>query len=111
MREASRAPYLPESIVHRKKMGFPVPYESWLRERYAPRIEAMLTEPRALDRGWFTREGLSDLFATHRSGRVNLSRQIWALWGLEQWARIFLDGERPADWLHPATRATAVSIP
>lgn len=90
------AGYLPSTILHRPKKGFPVPYESWLRDRFAPGIEAMLLEPRALDRGWFQRDAITELFAEHRSGRRNLSRQIWSLWGLELWARIFVDGERPS---------------
>ena len=84
---------LPASIVERKKMGFPVPWEQWLRDDYLPSIEAMLLEPRALDRGWFTREAVRSLIAEHRDGRRNLSRQIWALWGLETWARSFLDND------------------
>ncbi len=87
--------YLPESIRNRKKMGFPVPYESWLRERFAPSIEALLLSERALDRGWWQREPVRAMFESHHRGTENLSRQIWALWGLEVWARIFLDGERP----------------
>lgn len=98
------AEYLPESIRHRRKMGFPVPYEAWLHEGFAPRIEHLLLDDRALSRGWFTREGIADVFAQHRAGRRNCSRQIWALWGLELWARIFLDGERPADWSEPRAR-------
>jgi asparagine synthase (glutamine-hydrolysing) len=88
--------YLPASIRHRPKKGFPVPYESWLRERFAPGIESLLLEPRALDRGWIQPAAIRALFAEHRSGRRNFSRQIWSLWGLELWARMFLDGERPS---------------
>jgi asparagine synthase (glutamine-hydrolysing) len=82
---------LPDSIVDRKKMGFPVPWDLWLRESFLPRIEAMLLEERSLDRGWLTREAVSAIVADHRSGRHNYSRQLWSLWGLETWARTFLD--------------------
>ena len=85
---------LPDSIIYRKKMGFPVPWEQWLRESLLPAIESMLLEERALDRGWITAEGVRSIVAEHRSGRTNLSRQLWTLWGLETWARVFLDGER-----------------
>lgn len=101
--------YLPASIRHRKKMGFPVPYESWLRERFAPRIEALLVSDRALDRGWWRREAVRSVFAEHREGKRNLSRQVWALWGLELWARLFLDGERPATPLPSVPSARAVA--
>jgi asparagine synthase (glutamine-hydrolysing) len=82
---------LPDSILHRKKMGFPVPWDLWLRESFLPRIETMLLEDRSLDRGWLTREAVGAIVADHRSGRRNYSRQLWSLWGLETWARTFLD--------------------
>jgi asparagine synthase (glutamine-hydrolysing) len=85
---------LPASIIHRKKMGFPVPWEQWLNESYLPSIEGMLLSDRAIDRGWIAPEGVKALLAGHRSGHRNLSRQIWSLWGLETWARLFLDRDQ-----------------
>ena len=75
-------------------MGFPVPWELWLRESFLTRIGPMLLDERALDRGWFQPAAVRALVDDHRSGRRNLSRQLWALWGLEVWARVFLDGDR-----------------
>ena len=89
------AGYLPDSILHRKKMGFPVPYEEWLRERFWPDIERTLLSEAAADRGWFRVEAIRSLLDEHRTGRANHARQIWTLWGLELWAGIFLDGQRP----------------
>jgi asparagine synthase (glutamine-hydrolysing) len=85
---------LPDSIIYRKKMGFPVPWEQWLRESLLSRVEADLLAERALDRGWITAEGVRSILAEHRSGRTNLARQLWTMWGLEIWARMFLDGDR-----------------
>jgi asparagine synthase (glutamine-hydrolysing) len=75
-------------------MGFPVPWESWLRESLLGPIEGRLLEDRALDRGWLRADAVRDLVTRHRNGRMNAARQIWALWGLELWARLFLDGDR-----------------
>jgi asparagine synthase (glutamine-hydrolysing) len=102
--KAALAEYLPASIRHRPKQGFPVPWNEWLNERFAPRIERLLLEPRTADRGWIDPSAVRRLFETHRSGRVNMSRQIWTLWGLELWARGFLDGEPP-----PGSRQSATS--
>jgi asparagine synthase (glutamine-hydrolysing) len=103
------APYLPDRIRHRRKMGFPVPYERWLDERFAPEIEALLLDDRARAREWIRPDAIREIFTAHRGGHVNLSRQIWSLWGLELWARAFLDGERPAAGTpHDVRRAGAV---
>jgi asparagine synthase (glutamine-hydrolysing) len=82
---------LPPSIVQRKKMGFPVPWEQWLNESYLPEIESTLLSERSLDRRWLSREGVRTLLDEHRAGRRSMARQIWTLWGLEVWARGFLD--------------------
>ena len=102
--------YLPASILHRPKKGFPVPWEAWLNEDFAPRIEKLLFETRALDRGWFEPAALREVFDTHRTGKVNRARQIWALWGLETWARIFLDGEVPQETAPASSRSGAAQL-
>jgi asparagine synthase (glutamine-hydrolysing) len=86
---------LPASILTRKKMGFPVPWEEWLRESLLTKVEGLLLEERSLDRGWITAAGVRSIVNEHRSGRRNLSRQLWALHGLETWARVFIDQSQP----------------
>jgi asparagine synthase (glutamine-hydrolysing) len=101
------AGYLPHGILHRPKKGFPVPFDSWLRERFLPHVAALVTGERARGRGWFDPTVVSTLVEAHRAGRQNAARQIWNLFGLELWARIFLDGER--GWLTaPAEQWTDV---
>jgi asparagine synthase (glutamine-hydrolysing) len=70
---------LPDSILHRKKMGFPVPWDAWLRESLLGPIERVLLADRALDRGWLRAEAIRTLLEDHRQGRMNAARQIWAL--------------------------------
>ena len=86
---------LPPSIRLRRKMGFPVPFEEWLRERYLPHVRHLLLSERFLERGWLQPAAVKSIFDQHASGRMNHTRQIWALWGLELWAQIFLDRELP----------------
>ena len=90
----SLAGMLPDSIINRPKEGFPVPFDSWLRERCSLPLSPCSSRSARFDCGWITAEGVRSIVAEHRSGRTNLSRQLWTLWGLETWARAFLDGER-----------------
>jgi asparagine synthase (glutamine-hydrolysing) len=85
---------LPRSIVYRKKMGFPTPWSRWLETRLDT-LEAMLVEPRTLNRGLFRRDAIENLFAEHRAGRRDHGDRIWRLLNLEIWHRVFIDGERP----------------
>jgi asparagine synthase (glutamine-hydrolysing) len=102
LKRAARA-HLPPEIIARRKRGFPVPFDEWLRVKYAAEVRGLLLSDRALARGWFQPERLASLVEAHLTGRHNSSRQVWSLLTLELWARIFLDGDRgwresPAAW-------------
>ena len=87
------AAYLPDHIVNRPKEGFPVPFDTWLRERFLNHARGVLLGPRARARGWFQPMALQTLLDDHQAGRHDSSRQIWSVLGLELWAQIFLDGD------------------
>src|SRR5207302_10274200 len=83
---------LPRSIVYRKKMGFPTPWEYWLRGQQLNELERMLLEPRSVQRGLFKPEVVKRLFAEHRANQRDHGNRIWRLLNLEIWQRVFIDG-------------------
>jgi asparagine synthase (glutamine-hydrolysing) len=87
---------LPHSIVHRRKMGFPTPWAQWLAGPQLDSLEAMLLEPRTLERGLLQGAAVRRLFAEHRQGRRDNGDRIWRLLNFEIWMRVFLDGEVPS---------------
>jgi asparagine synthase (glutamine-hydrolysing) len=84
---------LPHSIVYRKKMGFPTPWEHWLDGPELEDLESMLLQTRTIERGLIERDKVKRLFAEHRLGRRDNGNRIWRLLNLEIWQRIFIDGE------------------
>jgi asparagine synthase (glutamine-hydrolysing) len=86
---------LPQSIIDRKKAGFPTPWSYWLEGPQLGDLEHMLLEPRSLERGLFKPEVMKRLFAQHRAGRADHGNRIWRLLNLELWQRVFIDGEMP----------------
>ena len=84
---------LPCSIVYRKKMGFPTPWEYWLAERLLDDPEPMLLEPRSTEWGLFCVEEIQRLFAEHRSKTRRHGNHILGLLNLEIWLRVMIDGE------------------
>ena len=96
LREALR-PLVPREILQRRKLGFPVPFGRWARERFAADIRSTILGPRALQRGIFDRVLLERLVGEHETGAANHTDRLWLLLNLELWQRIFLDGEDPAD--------------
>jgi asparagine synthase (glutamine-hydrolysing) len=86
---------LPHSIIYRKKMGFPTPWERWLKGAQLDAIERMLLAPRSMDRGLFRRQAVERIFAEHRNVTRDHSNRIWRLLNLEIWQRIFFEGDAP----------------
>ena len=82
---------LPEPILTRSKMGFPVPLGTWFRSTFQPIIQEYVLGERALSRGIFNREYVQKLVAEHEAG-ANHSERLWMLVNFEMWQRQFLDG-------------------
>lgn len=97
---------LPEEILARKKMGFPVPVGAWLRGEFTGLLDDLVTGDRALARGLFAPDALRGIVAAHRAGTGGHAERLWALVNLEVWQRIFLDGE-PVEQVLPVPGAAA----
>ena len=83
---------LPDEILERPKMGFPVPLGKWLRGPFRHLVDDYLFSERSLGRGIFNEQALRQLVAAHDRGEDHASR-IFRLINLEIWHRIFVDGE------------------
>jgi asparagine synthase (glutamine-hydrolysing) len=84
---------LPKSIVYRKKMGFPTPWEFWLQGQTLDDTGRILREPRSLERGLFRPDAVRRIFAEHRANVRDHANRIWRLLNLELWMRVMIDGE------------------
>ena len=84
---------LPRSIVYRKKMGFPTPWEYWLSGPLLDDLERMLLDPRSIERGFFRPEAIKQIFAEHRNRSRDHGNRIWRLLNFETWYRIMFEGE------------------
>lgn len=82
---------LPESIIHRRKMGFPTPLDTWMLGPQLETLEKMLLSPRTVGRGLFRPEAVRRLFVEHRANRRDHSDRIWRLLNLEIWQRVFFE--------------------
>jgi asparagine synthase (glutamine-hydrolysing) len=100
------ADLLPEAIMSRKKMGFPTPWEYWLKGPQLEVLEQLLLEPRTLQRRLFRQEILQRLFAEHRSGARDHGNRIWRLLNLELWLRVCVDGDSGAGFVAQTSAVT-----
>ena len=83
-------PWLPASILHRKKQGFGLPIDRWMREDLAPMAADLLLSPRSAQRGIFAPDAVRALIGDHQRGESR-GLQIWNLLMLELWFRTHID--------------------
>ena len=83
---------LPEAILSRPKMGFPVPIGKWFRGPYRSIINEYVLSGRALSRGIFQEVMVRSLVNRHDAGEDH-SERLWTLVNFEMWQRQFIDGE------------------
>ena len=91
LREAVRG-LLPESILTRKKMGFPVPFGPWVANGWNGVAREVLLDRRTRERGITNPVEVERLLDDHRAGTRRGGDAIWALLNLEIWYRTFVDG-------------------
>ncbi len=92
LREAVRT-LLPDTILTRRKMGFPVPFAEWMRGPSAVVARDVLLDSRARQRGVTDPAAVEALIDAHANGRANGGDALWSLLNLELWYRTFIDGD------------------
>lgn len=85
---------VPAAILKRRKAGFPVPYESWLRNELRGWTHDVLLDRTAVNRGYFDATAIRKLLAENTGTAVD-SKRVFSLLALELWHRAFLDSSRP----------------
>ena len=81
---------IPSALLHRRKQGFSLPLVHWMRHELKHSLLGIITEPRALQRGYFNPAAIRGLLDEHVSGRRNHSGALWLLLVFELWHRNFL---------------------
>ena len=91
LREAMKE-ILPERILNRPKMGFPVPLGDWLRGEFREYVNKYVLSERALSRGIFREGFVRKLVSEHNAGKSH-ERRLFFLINFEIWQRQFFENE------------------
>lgn len=75
---------LPEKVTLRKKMGFTLPFETWMRKNLRNEVESVLNEPSAPLRDFISESSVQQVWKDFLEHRVSWSRP-WALYVLKKW--------------------------
>lgn len=83
---------IPKEISYRKKLGFPVPLNSWIKDGMVKHVKEILLDDRVSKRGLFRKDKIERLI----NDRQNLDydfwgKKIWMLMNVELWFQEFID--------------------
>jgi asparagine synthase (glutamine-hydrolysing) len=87
---------LPEPILTRPKMGFPVPVGAWFRGPFRSVVDEYVLSERATARGLFDERFVRRLVQEHMAG-ANHTERLWSLVNMEIWQRRFIDCEEGSE--------------
>ena len=87
---------LPESVAKRKKLGFPVPLNDWLRQdKYYAMVREKFTGPVAEQ--FFDTPALLRLLDDHKAGKAKNMTKIWSFYSFILWYELyFVNSAAPA---------------
>ena len=92
LREAVRG-LLPDVILKRPKMGFPVPISQWTRGNWNGVVRDVLLDRRTRERGIVDPPAVEALLRAHAAGQTDGADRLWSLLNLELWYRTFIDNQ------------------
>lgn len=94
---------VPKEILNRKKAGFPVPYQSWLRNELHGTVSDVLNDRTTANRGYFNRAAVQKILReNHKNGLF--PKEVFSLLVLEMWHRTFVDDRQRTPQLQSATK-------
>ena len=83
---------IPKEIINRKKYGFPVPYDRWLKRDLKDLVfDTILSQNSSLN-DYFCRDALVKILQSHQDGQ-NCSQEVFSLLVLDLWIKQFIDGK------------------
>jgi asparagine synthase (glutamine-hydrolysing) len=81
---------IPDQIIDRRKHGFGVPLNKWLRTSLGPLLREALSPKRVEDAGLLSATVVHRMVEDHISGRHDRGQELWPLLLLELWRERWL---------------------
>ncbi|SES63524.1 asparagine synthase (glutamine-hydrolysing) [Salinibacillus kushneri] len=90
LREAVQG-IVPDHVLDRKKLGFPVPIRHWLKDEMYEWAKTLIQESQTDH--FIHKKVVLDLLEKHREGKGDYSRKIWTVLMFMLWHQIYVEGK------------------
>jgi len=84
---------LPASVLRRRKQGFGIPVQKWLRSDLREMVHDLLLDRNALYLGHLSGDVTKGILSKYDRGADELYEQVWSMFTLELWLRKFTGSE------------------
>ncbi|AVK64712.1 asparagine synthase (glutamine-hydrolyzing) [Lactobacillus sp. CBA3606] len=86
---------VPEHVLHRKKLGFPVPIRFWLKDEMYAWAEKIINDSQTDQ--YFNKAYFLKLLSDHRAGVRDNSRKLWTVLTFMMWHKIYVEADTLMD--------------
>jgi len=77
--------YLPSDLVDKKKKGFGVPIDFWLRNQLKEWMQEHLRKETIMEQGVLDYEAIHEVMMSHLEGHQNNGQKLWDILMFQQW--------------------------
>ncbi len=99
---------LPHDVVHRRKGGFLLPMERWMRQEWQPLLRETLDEQFLNECGMFESAQVRRLLDDQASGRGDYAYPLFALLSFALWWKIWIAEQQPSQRNEPQFSPTRI---
>jgi asparagine synthase (glutamine-hydrolysing) len=83
--------WLPQHIIHRKKVGFDSPIGQWFKDELKGFLTSFLSKEQVRQSGLLNPDAVQRMIGDHVSGVKDYSLQLWSVIALEAWYRMYIE--------------------
>ncbi|MFB9769928.1 asparagine synthase (glutamine-hydrolyzing) [Lactiplantibacillus modestisalitolerans] len=86
---------VPAHVLHRKKLGFPVPIRFWLKDEMYDWAKQIINDSQTDE--YFNKDYFLKLLDDHKAGVRDNSRKLWTVLTFMMWHRIYVEADHLMD--------------
>lgn len=80
---------LPECVVNRKKLGYPVPIRKWLKRELYDWAVSLIKEDVICE--YISKDIILEMLEKHRTGTIDYSRRLWTIITFILWYKAYME--------------------